>query len=240
MSKLLRADVKTLIKWKPTIVTVISMLLLPAVFITMNVINDTPALEGIFMILGVVMMFLTMIIGLFIYRDYSQNTIRNKITVGHKRSSVYFSKVLIISIFELVSVVLFLGSSVLISLLMGKLGGIDWSIFFKNFTVILASYLVIVSITSLLSINIRSAIGAVLPMIFLWAFFFIGTFGLEFATLNDNEAIIDLFRILPVLSITSLESFAPEFIGEQFAISGMTSLLILTLGYFWFKNSDLN
>lgn len=52
----------------------------------------------IFQMTGTIIMFISITAGMFIVNDFKNNTIRNKIIVGHPRSSIYFAN-LIISLF---------------------------------------------------------------------------------------------------------------------------------------------
>lgn len=74
-------------------------------------------------IVGIVIAIFT---SLFLGVDYSDGTIRNKISVGHKRSDIYLSNLLIISVTSLFSYILFIAIVAIIGIPL--LGGITISI----------------------------------------------------------------------------------------------------------------
>ena len=96
MLNLLKSDLKVLFKWKATIYAILAIFALSASSILLNISYDDPILGSFFELAYVNIMIISVIIGLFVYRDYSQNTIRNKIVVGYGRVSIFVAKTITI------------------------------------------------------------------------------------------------------------------------------------------------
>lgn len=240
MLRLLKADFKALLKWKATIYLLFSLILLVALKRYMNMLNGAPAFDGIFEFVYIIMLIASVIVGLFIYRDYSQNTIRNKIVVGNSRASVYFSKAIVIGVFQMAVVSLFIFIFVVSNLITGDINSIDWKIFWENCVMIFATVMVTSSFAAMISINIKSPIGAMLPMIILFAVMMVGMFWMEYARMNGNRKGIELFQTLPVVSVISLdETVKPLDICKTTIIGFIMSIIMLELGYVWFRKADL-
>ena len=84
MLNLLKSDLKALFKWKATIYAILAVFALSISSILLNISYDDPTLSSFFELAYVNIMIISVIIGLFVYRDYSQNTIRNKIVVSRR------------------------------------------------------------------------------------------------------------------------------------------------------------
>ena len=94
MSELLAEGFRRLFKEKRFYIVLAVNILIPA-FVSVFI----GIVEGKGSMIGDVMMFvMTGIIGMFIVRDFKNNTIRNKIIVGHSRARIYLAN-LIISLF---------------------------------------------------------------------------------------------------------------------------------------------
>lgn len=97
MSKLMYAGLGRLIRNKLFIICCAAMFLVGAI-IPFIVSRDTP-IEKIFFTFSIIVgIIFSAFAGLFIGIEYGEGTIRNKLIVGHKRISIYFSNFLICSI----------------------------------------------------------------------------------------------------------------------------------------------
>ena len=187
MLNLLKAEFKTLFKWKATRYLLFFSLVFGAITPIFNsVIYEDPTLSGCFSFIYVYMMITSIISGLFLYRDYSQNTIRNKIVVGHSRISVYLSKVIVTCVLFICVVSTLTLSNVLIGLCVGDLDYIDWGVYLQNCGMVLCTAVTISSFVGLLAINIQSPLGAMLPMMFLMALAFFSLIYTEMLIINEQ------------------------------------------------------
>lgn len=240
MFKLLNAEFKTLLAWEG-ILYVIALTLIIGIFCPgINILNESPTLDGCFTFPFVVLAILSTFLGLFTYRDYSQNTIRNKIVVGNSRASIYFAKSLLVVGTMFVLMMLFLGVNVLIGWCFGDISYIECDVFINNCFMILISTLVIASFTSLTSICIQSPIGAMLPLMFMMSSMFACTIMFEMFTINENKFMIELFQTLPVVSLITLSETVQPFDLIVTTVYGLAMTLVLQLsGFAIFKKTDL-
>ena len=241
MLNLLQADLKALLKWKATIYTLIIMIVLGALVPFMNIIlYETSALNGVFEWTYIVMMISSIIIGLFIYRDYSQNTIRNKVVVGHSRTSIYFSKAILIALFLIGVFIIFLLSAIIVALCLGNIDYIDWSVFLQNCGVAICSSLTAASLIALLSINIQSPVGAMLPMMLLFAIMFCGMILMEMLITKEQTQVLELLQTLPITAgLTLTESTKPFNLTDTIIYSSCICFVMQMLGFKIFRKLEL-
>jgi uncharacterized integral membrane protein len=240
MFNLFKAEIKTLLKWRAILYTIISMCILGVFVILNNDINEDPTLGGIFEFNYIVIMVSSIIMGLFLYRDYSQNTIRNKIIVGNSRISIYFSKALTTFVALIINAFVFGLTAMCGGYLFGDLSYIKWDVFLQNYIVVISTLLVVSSFISFLSINIQSALGAVLPMMLLFAIMFISMIYMEMLAINENTEMLELLRTIPITSAISLsETIEPANWQCTALIGVIMSFCLLYGGYIWFSRSDI-
>ncbi len=241
MLNLLKAEFKTLFKWKATLYLLFFALVFGAVTPVFNsVIYEDPTLSGCFEFIYVYMMITSIISGLFIYRDYSQNTIRNKVVVGHRRISIYLSKVIVTCVLFICVVSTLALSNIVIGLCVGDLDYIDWSVYLQNFGMVLCTAVTISSFVGLLAINLQSPLGAMLPMMFLMALAFFSLIYVEMLMINEQTEILNLFQTLPVTSTMMLsETVKPYDITGTVAYTTVLSFLMNSTGALIFRKIDL-
>ena len=240
MFNLLKSDLKALFKWKATIYAILAISALGVSSILVNISYDDPTLSSFFEFTYINMMITSVIIGLFIYRDYSQNTIRNKIVVGHGRASIFFAKTITILTMFITTAIAQTAAVLIVGSLFGDLDYIDWAIFAQNYVVYFITIVVVTAMVSLISINIQSPIGAMLPMMLLFFIMFVGMIILEMLMINEDTAMIELFRTVPVLnSLTLVETEKPFDLAATCVIGVGMFLLMEVLGLIVFKKIDL-
>jgi hypothetical protein len=216
------------------------MVLLALLISGMNVLNEEPALSGIFTFPAIVLLIISAIGGLFNYQDYPQNTIRNKIVVGHSRAEVYLAKTITIFVLHIMVVATFM-------LLYGVIGCsfldteyVVWEAFGKNCAIVLSSTLVVAAITSMISINIKSPLGGLLPMIFVSSILFGGIFGMEILSVNDAEQAIKMLQSVPVTCLLNCsEIMVPDNMRITITTSIVVTMVFVTIGYLAFRKADL-
>jgi hypothetical protein len=241
MLNLLKTEFKTLFKWKATWYLLFFSLIFGAISPVFNsVIYEDPTLSGCFEFIYVYIMITSIISGLFIYRDYSQNTIRNKIVVGHSRISVYLSKVIVTCVLFICVVSILTLSNVLIGLCVGDLDYIDWGVYLQNCGMVLCTAVTISSFVGILAINIQSPLGAMLPMMFLMALVFFSLIYTEMLMINEQTEILNVFQTLPVTSTMMLsETVEPYDITGTVVYTLALSFLMNAIGVLIFRKIDL-
>lgn len=241
MLNLLKAEFKTLFKWKATWYLLFFALVFGAVTPVFNsVIYEDPTLSGCFEFIYVYMMITSIIAGLFIYRDYAQNTIRNKVVVGHSRISIYLSKVIVTCVLFIFVVSTLSLSNIVIGLCVGDLDYIDWGVYLQNCGMVLCTAVTISSFVGLLAINIQSPLGAMLPMMFLMALAFFSLIYVAMLMINEQTEILNLFQTLPVTSTMMLsETVKPHDITGTVAYTIVLSFLMNAIGVLIFRKIDL-
>ena len=240
MLKLLRSELKALFKWRASTYTIAVMIFIGLFSVFINTSSDAPTLDGFFAFPYITMMICSVISGLFLYRDYSQNTIRNKISVGHSRSSVYFSKTITVFIFMLLNIALSSAMTLIAGSIFGDLEYIDWGIFVQNILMTFANLCVAVTLVSLFAINIQSPVGSMLPMMLMFAVMFVGMITMELLMINENTEMIELFKTLPIMSQQFLlETEKPVNLHGTLIISGLIVAIGQYLSFSIFRKLDL-
>jgi hypothetical protein len=240
MFKLLKVELKTLFKWKATKYTVVFLALLAALISGMNVLNEELALSGLFTFPAIVLMVVSAVGGLFMYQDYSQNTIRNKIIVGYSRLEIYTAKVLATLFLHFLSVFIFMFIFVGIGVAFLDTEYVVMEACWKNCINIVLSTCVISTFTSLLSINIQSPLGGLLPMMLVSATTFGSIFGAEILSVNGGEKIIELMASLPVTGLIHMsEVVVPNDLHITIISGACTILVFVIFGYLIFRKADL-
>lgn len=240
MFKLLKVELKTMFKWKATKYTFLFLTLLAALCSGMNVLNEEPALSGLFTFPTIVSIVASSIGGLFLYQDYMQNTIRNKIVVGHSRLEVYLAKTITILVLHIILV----GSFMFI------FGGIGywcldteyvvWEAFWKNCAIVLSSTFVVSVLTSVIAINVKSPLGGLLPMMLVSSILFGGIFGMEMLYVNEAEQAIKTIQTIPITCLINLsETILPENISSILTTASIVTVVCTMLGYLAFRKADL-
>ena len=99
MSNLLAEGFRRLFKGKRFYVVLVIIMAIPAaasVFIKIFEGGDVNVGDGlVFAMIGTMTMFISIAAGLFIVQDFKNNTIRNKIIIGHSRTNIYLANLII-------------------------------------------------------------------------------------------------------------------------------------------------
>ena len=240
MLNLLKSDLKALFKWKATIYAILAVFVLSGSSILLNISYDDPTLGSFFELAYVNMMIISVIIGLFVYRDYSQNTIRNKIVVGHSRVSIFVAKTITILTMFVSTALVQTATALIAGSLFGDLDYIDWAVFAQNWAVYFVTIVVVTAMVSLIAVNIQSPIGAMLPMMLLFFIMFSGMIVLEMFMIDGNTAMIELFQTTPILNLLTLVATEKPFDLLSTCVMGAAMFLTMELiGILIFKKLDL-
>lgn len=115
----------------------------------------------------------TLIGGLLICKDYTQNTIRNKIIVGHSRTKIYLAKqVVVTAIYLLNAAVFYIGYTVSNILIVGT-AHLNKNGLARVTVCIFVSYLMLSLFACFLSMTVKGTLGGALPMLAVYGTLFI-------------------------------------------------------------------
>lgn len=182
-------------------------------------------------------LFLSAITGLNLSRDYSFNTIRNKIIVGHSRFTVYFSKQITAFIQWLMCEMLFICFYLSVFSIVHSDEKIDFMVLMKCLFLFLFVILSFSVVTTFISMTVKNNIGGVLPIGVFFAMLTVCSFAMEFA----DEKTANILSKVPLMQLLSLN--LADFncnVVQSVLISFSVSILFFFLGYFIFRKADLN
>ena len=172
--------------------------------------------------------------GFFTNRDYTQNTIRNKLSVGHKRIDIYLANQISQIIFFCVTIMLYLAvSCILTAAFIGTKDAVASDIL-GNTAVCILACIALSALTTFVSMTVQSAAGGVLPLIFMYPL-------LMFSVLVEELNIKwmkTVSEFIPVCQLTKL--VAPDqLVGRHIIFSIILTLFFVIAGAAAFRKSDL-
>jgi len=238
MSKLIRVELKSIFNK----FDIKSTLLIFIIFgIALGIINKRlayPTCDGIFEWTMTLTIIISALGGLYISRDYTQNTIRNKIIVGHTRFSIYLSKQIAITSMYLVSSGLFMISTIISNLLLVGTEKLNKE---ALWTGLLVSIFVIITfsvITTFIAMSIKKETGGLIPLLVMFIMMTFSAMSTEFIKGKAIDVINDIIPTSQIM-LLNLMDVAPHPI-RHILYSLLTSIIFFVSGYSIFKNSDLN
>jgi ABC-type transport system involved in multi-copper enzyme maturation permease subunit len=241
MLKLLKVEFKILFKWKPTRLAFVSFVLLAVLMSAMSMLNEEQSMSSLFNGLFIVNLIAVAIGGLFINNDYSQNTIRNKITVGHSRSNIYCAKFISVFVFYIMLTLIYAVPSFLINYIGLGTDGVIAEAMYKNIILVLLSILMNTSLTVFIAMTLRNVAGGVMPVVLAESIPVAGTLCLEVLSVSDKPDLFKFVQAVPTIQGMMLSpQVVPENIGLSVSIAFVFSIVLLTLGYLIFRKADLN
>lgn len=174
------------------------------------------------------------------YTDYSQNTIRNKIVVGHTRLSIYVAKFAATFLFYLMCILLYAIPSVIVDLCVSDMSNVAWEAMWKNLIIVFCNMMISVSIIVFFTTVMRSVIGAIMPFCAVEFLAVGGTLWLEILSV-DNKELFEIVQAIPSIKAMMLSpDIVPTNIGLSCAISAGIVLFMCMAGYLAFRKADLN
>ncbi|SHM49998.1 ABC transporter permease [Ruminococcus flavefaciens] len=180
-------------------------------------------------------MFLSAVGGLFISRDYTHNTIRNKLTVGHKRNDIYLANQITEILIFCLPLILYLITSVICNICFIGTKDLNLSAFLKNIVVCLFANIAISAVTTFIAMTVKSSAGGVLPIILMYPLLFFSVMAQEFHDIKWLKIIND---INPLSQLTVL--MGPDkspWLHIFYSI--LISVIFILLGMSVFRKTDL-
>ena len=234
MNKLIKVNLKLMLHRKDTLLCLAGALFF-AVFVTATN-YQTEELNWFTMFSGPVMlvMIFSAVGGLFISRDYTQNTIRNKLSVGHKRIDIYLANQISQIIFFCVTMILYLAvSCILTAAFIGTKDAVASDIL-GNTAVCILACIALSALTTFISMTVQSAAGGVLPLIFMYPLLMFSVLVEEL----DIKWMKTVSDFIPVCQLTKL--VAPDqLVGRHIIFSIIFTLFFVIAGAAAFRKSDL-
>lgn len=240
MLNLLKVELKVLMKFKPAQWMFFLYPVLGIIIAIIMKIVESPAFTALIKGVFLVNMITIAIGSLFIYNDYSQNTIRNKIIVGHTRLSVYASKFAVTFLFFLACVLMFAIPTIILDAFMIGFKDVVWEAIWKNLIIVFCNILIYVTLIVFFTMSIRSVVGAISPFCTFEFLAVVGTLLLEILS-SDNQELFEFVSAIPSFKATMLSAnISPTDVGMSCLIALLSSIFLLAIGYFKFKKDDLN
>lgn len=230
MANLLKLELKELLR---QFIFRFLLLLCPILGVLLGMMNDAdghPISEGLTQWCAIMAVMLSTYGGLSISREFTRNTIRNKVVVGHRRRHIYSAKLATVGMIYLMCLSLLLLSNYLTGLAFTGKISVDW----KQILLIYANAALCGSITAAITTILRSDFGALIPLLFLYLSIIFSGLGYEFLSKDLMDA-LNLFLPCGQLMVDNPEK---ALLGAGCA--ALEAILLAIGGYRIFRKADLN
>lgn len=235
MNKLLKVNMKLMMRRLDVRVCAALGIILAIFEAAVSKHTDTLDWYGMFEMLIMFAFTLSAVGGLFISRDYSLNTIRNKLTVGHKRTSVYLANQIAESIFFCIPVMIYFITSVIADLILIGAKGAKPSDIIMNIAVALFAMIALSALTTFISMTVKNSAGGVLPLITFYPMLMLAAMAQE---LELKESTLNLINSIPIPQLTIL--FEPDKDAAMHILSSIAiTVVFIFAGTALFRRSDL-
>ena len=195
---------------------------------------DTINIMGLFFI----PMVFSVLAGTFLAHDYQQNTIRNKLIVGHTRANIYISNLLCITIYLFIMVILYEAVAMGVGIPVIGSKGLDADIITKNMLFVIPMLINISSITVFLGMTLKSNAGTLAVFMFFYASMGFGIFSLD--PEMNYDWIKEVAKWLPSAQLMTLSN--TELVEEpvrKIVYAAITTAATTGGGLVLFKKADL-
>lgn len=238
MSRLIRVELKNIFSKFDIKTSLIIFTTFGIIIGITNKVNNALTCEGIFEWGLVLMLLISTLGGLYISRDYTQNTIRNKIMVGHTRFSIYLSKQIAITSMYLVCSGLFVISTIVSNFIFIGTENLNKEALWIGLLVSIFVAITFSSITTFIAMSIKKETGGLMPLLVMFIMMMFSAMGTEFI---DGKAIEIINDVVPtsqmmLLNLMNVDSHPIRHV----LYSLLTSVMFFISGYAIFKKSDLN
>lgn len=246
MIDLLSATLPRAFKTKRFIFSLIIMIAIPSLIMWVSVsIGDKLFMDPFPFFMNTFMpMIIAITGGLFISKDYTNNTIRNKIIVGHSRPRIYMAN-WITSV--LITLVLLFGYLIFIFSVGVPIFGFseffEFGFFFKKLLLTLCPLITFASITVFICMTVKGTSGTVLSFMFYYALMMFSAFSIfikneDILNFINNCLLTEQLNELQQALTEDLISDYVEF--PLYIISSLIITLVSTLGGIAiFRKSDI-
>lgn len=120
MSKLLSAEFRRLFHSLVFKIAAVFSILLAVLLVVVEWSISPPQTDGMIILMGSIYLMFAypVLVGMFLGTEYSDGTMRNKLIVGHKRSSIYLSKLIVCAVADIIVQVVNSGVSLILAVIL--------------------------------------------------------------------------------------------------------------------------
>ena len=238
MNKLIKVELKSIFSKFDIRSTMLIFTFLGLMAGIINKGNSSPSCDGIFEWTMVLALLLSALGGLYVSRDYTQNTIRNKIIVGHKRFSIYLSKQLAVALMYLTCSGLFIVSSIVSNLMFIGMDNLNKEALITGIVVSIFVIIVFSAITVFIAMSLKRETGGLMPLLVMFIMMMLSGWLPEFV---KGKAIDTINDIIPTsqMMLLNIQTVDPHPV-RHILYSILLTIIFFVGGYTIFKKSDLN
>ena len=237
MSKLIKVELKNIFSKFDILSTMLILILLGFVMGILNKANSYSSCDGIFEWAMVVALLISALGGLYISRDYTQNTIRNKIIVGHTRFGIYFSKQIAVTSMYLALCSLFMLSSIISNFIFVGTN-VNKEALWIGVLVSVFVVIVLSTITTFIAMSVKKETGGLMPLLVMFVLMMLSAWIPEFVKGKTIDIINDIVPTSQMM-LLNIQNIDPHPL-RHILYSLLLSLIFFISGFAIFKNSDLN
>ena len=238
MSDLIKVETKTIFSKFIIKSTMLIFILLGSLGGLINKINSYPSCDGIFEWTMILSLLISALGGLYISKDYTENTIRNKIIVGHTRFNIYLSKQIAITLMYLAYTILFIISSVLSNFMFIGTNNLNKDALIVGILVSIFVVITLSTITTFISMSLKKESGGLMPLLVMFVMMMFSAWLPEFVKGKIVNIINDIIPTSQMI-LLNLTTVDPHPI-RHILYSTLLSIIFFVIGYTIFKKSDLN
>lgn len=231
MTKLLKLELKELFR---QFIFRVLLVLCPILGILLGVMNDSanqPVTDSVMQWCGIMSVMLSTYGGLFISREFTRGTIRNKIVVGHRRTHIYLSKLSVVGVIYLVCISLFLLANTLMQVVLSEKITLQWQQLLSTY----AGAAICVSLAVTTPIVLRTDMGGLFPLLLLYLSMIFSGLGYEFI----DSGIMDTVNLFLPCSLFMIETSTIS-LPLRVCCSLLEAVLLCVSGCLIFDKADLN
>ncbi len=238
MSRLIKVELKSIFGKFDIRSTMLILTLLGFVTGILNKGNSSPSCDGIFEWTMVLTLLISALGGLYISRDYTQNTIRNKIIVGHTRLGIYLAKQIAVTSMYLACSGLFMVSMIISNFMFIGTDKLNMNALLTGILVSIFGIIVLSTITTFIAMSVKKETGGLMPLLVMFVMMMLSAWIPEFV---KGKAIDVINDIVPTSQMMLLNIAVVDLHpGRHILYSLLLSLIFFISGYAIFRKSDLN
>lgn len=178
--------------------------------------------------------------GHFLSHDYTNNTIRNKLIVGHTRTNIYLSNFITLTVYMLLLYAVYEAVAIGVGIPVLGTEDIKTDVLIKNVLFAIPLCIACSSITVFVSMTLKSNSGMVLNFMLYYAFMAAGLFKQELPELMEKKVVSIAVDFIPTTHLMYLNN--AEFVedaGLKILYSVIVIAATLAGGIALFKKADL-
>ena len=238
MNKLIKVELKNIFSKFDIQSTLLIFTFLGFMSGILNKGNSSPSCEGLFEWTMVLTLLISALGGLYISKDYTQNTIRNKIIVGHTRFSIYLSKQIAVTLMYISCSILYIFSSIISNIMFIGYNNLNKEALLTGILVTIFVIIVLSTITTFIAMTIKKESGGLMPLLVMFVMMMLSAWIPEFVKGNAIDIINDIVPTSQMM-LLNIQTVDPHPL-RHISYSLLLILVFFNSGYLIFKNSDLN